>query len=119
MIEVDKNIIGKIKNDHEYYDILEDIKQKNYSMKDVLKLLVDTETGNYTDYDIARCIVYFTNLIENENKLNLSEMKLKKVIDELDKRVLEPEKTNKYAGLTIGETLLIRGFIQRELLEEN
>ena len=60
--------IEGIKKDDEYYDILENIKQNKYNMLNVEKLMRDTTTGDYTEYEIAQSIVYFVNLIEKQSK---------------------------------------------------
>ena len=64
----EKKAIEGIKKDDEYYDILENIKQNKYNMWNVEKLMRDSTTGDYTEYEIAQSIVYFVNLIEKQSK---------------------------------------------------
>ena len=64
----EKKAIEGIKKDDEYYDILENIKQNKYNMWNVEKLMRDTTTGDYTEYEIAQSIVYFVNIIEKQSK---------------------------------------------------
>ena len=67
----EEEIINEIKKDREYYDIVEDLKQRNYSLKDVLRLFADTETEHYSNYDVACCIVYLLNLYKTEKEKNV------------------------------------------------
>ena len=73
----EKKAIEGIKKDDEYYDILENIKQNKYNMWNVEKLMRDTTTGDYTEYEIAQSIVYFVNIIEKQSK-EIEELKEKK-----------------------------------------
>ena len=72
----EKKAIEGIKKDDEYYDVLENIKQNKYNMWNVEKLMRDTTTGDYTEYEIAQSIVYFVNLIEKQSK-EIEELKEK------------------------------------------
>lgn len=75
----EKEAIEGIKKDDEYYDILENIKQNKYNMWNVEKLMRDSTTGDYTEYEITQSIVYFVNLIEKQSK-EIEELKKPKYI---------------------------------------
>ena len=68
MNKEEKEAIKNIKKDDEYYDILENIKLNKYNMLNVEKLMQDTITGDYTEYEIAQSIIYLLNLIEKQQK---------------------------------------------------
>lgn len=65
----------EIINDYEYPSLLADVKKTNYGYKEVIELwnAIDDESSTYEEYsqyDIARTIVYLINKIEElENKL--------------------------------------------------
>ena len=82
----EKKAIEGIKKDDEYYDILENIKQNKYNMLNVEKLMRDTTTCDYTEYEIAQSIVYFVNLIEKQQK-EIEE--LKEINEEMGKALDE------------------------------
>lgn len=84
MTEEDDNAIRNIRKDSEYYDILMNIKNTNYNMVNVEKLMRDTKTGDYTEYEIAECIVYLIYKLEESVRYYASQLeKNKKQIEEL------------------------------------
>ena len=80
----EKKAIEGIKKDDEYYDILENIKQNKYNMLNVEKLMRDTTTGDYTEYEIAQSIVYFVNIIEKQSKEIEELKKYEKYYEEME-----------------------------------
>lgn len=94
----EKEAIEGIKKDDEYYDILENIKQNKYNMWNVEKLMRDSTTGDYTEYEITQSIVYFVNLIEKQQKeLDKLRNKNKDLLRKLRNRVKQVKKLEKYA----------------------
>jgi len=74
----------EIINDYEYFILLEDIKNRNYSYDNVIDLwnAIDNESptyGEYSDYDIAIAIVFLINKLEN----SIPKSKIKEKIKEI------------------------------------
>ena len=81
----EKEAVEEIKKDSEYYDILENIKQNKYNMWNVEKLMRDTTTCDFTEYEIAQSIVYFVNQVEKQSK-EIEEYKKQLDLDNADKK---------------------------------
>ena len=57
-----------------------------------------------------------TVLEELNNRIPIK--KIKKVLEELDERVIYPDKCNYYARLTVSEVLFLKHFIENEILNK-
>lgn len=55
-------------------------------------------------------------VIKEFNNDYIPKQKIKDIVNALDRRVLELEKTNRYGRLTLGDALKIKSFLQHEIL---
>lgn len=102
----------EIINDYEYPSLLADIKRTNYGYKEVIELwnAIDEESSTYeeySDYDIARTIVFLISKLKKVETDYIPNSKIKEKIEEI----------NKSHGYSPVNKIFIEQVLQ-ELLEE-
>ena len=101
----------EIINDYEYPSLLADIKRTNYGYKEVIELwnAIDDESSTYeeySDYDIARTIVFLINKLKKVETDYIPKSKIKEKIEEWDKSIKWNNADDRYYAIKILQELL-------------
>ena len=101
----------EIINDYEYPSLLADIKRTNYGYKEVIELwnAIDDESSTYeeySDYDIARTIVFLINKLKKVETDYIPKSKIKEKIEEWDKSIKWNNADDRYYAIKILQKLL-------------
>lgn len=115
----------EIINDYEYSSLLADIKRTNYGYKEVIELwnAIDEESSTYeeySDYDIARTIVFLINKLKKVETDFIPKSKIKEKIEELSSYYKKEIYPSRYQWEDLNITEYYDGQIEllQELLEE-
>ena len=88
-----------------------ELKEAKHILEERKPLLINSSIP-----DISLVTAIDTVLEELNNRIPIK--KIKKVLEELDERVIYPDKCNYYARLTVSEVLFLKHFIENEILNK-